>query len=225
MNRPTVTPHHDAPAQRSAPEPMLAATGLACFRGDRQLFRDLDIRVDAGRALQIRGPNGCGKTTLLRILCGLTLPEAGTIRWRGRTLGAHDPEYLGALRYIGHNDGVKLALTPRENLRIAMALETTADEAALERALGDLGLAQFMDVACRTLSAGQRRRVALARLTLGRARLWLLDEPFTALDSTATATVRALIEAHLDGGGCAVLTSHQPIRIDAAVSASIELAP
>lgn len=204
---------------------MLAATGLACFRGDRLLFRDLDIHVDAGRALQIRGPNGCGKTTLLRILCGLTLPEAGTISWCGRALGGHDPEYLRALRYIGHNDGVKLALSPRENLRIAMALETTADEAALERALADLGLAEFMDVACRTLSAGQRRRVALARLTLGGARLWLLDEPFTALDSAATDTVHALIAAHLAGGGCAVLTSHQPIRIAAAVSASVELAP
>ena len=204
---------------------MLAATGLACFRGDRLLFQDLDMRVDAGRALQIRGPNGCGKTTLLRILCGLTLPEAGRISWCGRALGNHDPDYLRALRYIGHSDGVKLALSPRENLRIAMALETTADEAALEGALLALGLGEFMDVACRSLSAGQRRRVALARLTLGGARLWLLDEPFTALDSDATDIVHALIERHLDGGGCAVLTSHQPIRIDAGRSAAIELGP
>ena len=202
---------------------MLAATGLACFRGDRLLFRDLNLGVNAGRALQLRGPNGCGKTTLLRILCGLTAPEDGTIRWRGRVLRSHDPDYLRDLRYIGHSDGVKLALSPRENLRVAMALDTGAEEAALEIALARLDLAHFMDVPCRTLSAGQRRRVGLARLTLGGARLWLLDEPFTALDTSGTDAVRALIEAHLDDGGCAVLTSHQPINIDAARSASIVL--
>jgi heme exporter protein A len=203
---------------------MLAAIDLACFRGDRLLFRDLNVRVDAGQALQVRGPNGCGKTTLLRILCGLTRPEDGTIRWRGRVLHAHDPDYLRELRYIGHSDGVKLMLSPRENLRIAMALEIGADEAALASALARLDLAEFMDVPCRTLSAGQRRRVGLARLTLGGARLWLLDEPFTALDRTGCGVVRALIEAHLDAGGCAVLTSHQPIHLDAGKSISIDLA-
>jgi len=202
---------------------MLAATGLACFRGDRLLFRDLDLTVNGGQALQVRGPNGCGKTTLLRILCGLTSPEDGTIRWRGRILRGHDADYLRELRYIGHNDGVKLMLSPRENLRIAMALDSGADEAALQAALARLDLADFMDVPCRTLSAGQRRRVGLARLTLGGARLWLLDEPFTALDSTGTDTVHALIEAHLDSGGCAVLTSHQSVRLDARKSASIDL--
>ena len=212
------------PAERPAPEPMLAATDLACFRGDRLLFRDLNLRVDAGQALQVRGPNGCGKTTLLRILCGLTTPEDGTIRWRGRVLRGHDPDYLRELRYIGHSDGVKLALSPRENLRIAMALGSGADEAALASALARLDLADFMDVPCRTLSAGQRRRVGLARLTLGGARLWLLDEPFTALDSAGGDVVHALIEAHLVGGGCAVLTSHQAIHLDAGRSTSIDLA-
>lgn len=219
-----MTHAHEAPPRGSAPEPLLAATDLACFRGDRLLFRDLNLSVDAGRALQVRGPNGCGKTTLLRILCGLTRPEGGAIRWRGRLLRSHDPDYLRDLRYIGHSDGVKLVLSPRENLRIAMALEGGADEAALESALARLGLVEFMDVACRTLSAGQRRRVALARLTLGDPHLWFLDEPFTALDRGATDAVRALIEAHLDRGGCAVLTSHQPIRIDAGKSTSIDLA-
>ena len=212
------------PAQGPAPESLLAATGLACFRGDRLLFRDLSLRVNAGQALQVRGPNGCGKTTLLRILCGLTLPEDGTIRWRGRVLRSHDPDYLRELRYIGHSDGVKLALSPRENLAIAMALGSGADQAALEAALARFDLTDFMDVPCRTLSAGQRRRVGLARLTLGGARLWLLDEPFTALDTSGIDAVRALIEAHLDGGGCAVLTSHQAINLDAGRSASIDLA-
>ncbi len=219
-----MTQAHEAPAQGSAPESLLAATGLACFRGDRLLFRDLSLRVNAGQALQVRGPNGCGKTTLLRILCGLTLPEDGTIRWRGRVLRSHDPDYLRELRYIGHSDGVKLALSPRENLAIAMALGSGADEAALEAALARFDLTDFMDVPCRTLSAGQRRRVGLARLTLGGARLWLLDEPFTALDTSGIDAVRALIEAHLDGGGCAVLTSHQAINLDAGRSASIDLA-
>lgn len=218
-----MTHAHEAPAQGPAPESLLAATGLTCLRGDRLLFRDLSLRVNAGQALQVRGPNGCGKTTLLRILCGLTLPEDGTIRWRGRLLRSHDPDYLRELRYIGHSDGVKLALSPRENLAIAMALGSGADQGALEAALARLALGQFMDVPCRALSAGQRRRVGLARLTLGGARLWLLDEPFTALDRSGIDTVRTLIEAHLDGGGCAVLTSHQAINLDAHRSASIEL--
>lgn len=202
---------------------MLVAADLACFRGDRLLFQGLNFSLRAGRALQVRGPNGCGKTTLLRILCGLTEQESGSIHWCGRARARRDPDYLRDLRYIGHNDGVKLELTPRENLRVAMALEGGADEAPLALALARLGLADFMDVACRTLSAGQRRRVGLARLTLGNARLWLLDEPFTALDNAASNAVRALIEEHLDGGGCAVLTSHQPLRIDAGKSASIDL--
>jgi len=202
---------------------MLAVASLACFRGDRLLFRDLDFAVPAGQALQIRGPNGCGKTTLLRILCGLTLAESGRVHWRGRALRPRDPDYLRELRYIGHNDGVKLVLTPRENLRMAMALETVVEEDQLEGALERLGLADFMDVPCRTLSAGQRRRVGLARLTLGNARLWLLDEPFTALDSAGHDTVQALLESHLAAGGCAVLTSHQSIRLAAGRGASIEL--
>lgn len=207
-----------------ATEPLLAATGLACFRGDRLLFEDLNLRVHGGQALQVRGPNGSGKTTLLRILCSLTRPEKGAIHWRGRTVGPRDPDYLRELRYVGHADGVKLVLTPRENLRIAMALETRVDEAALEGALADVALGDFMDVPCRTLSAGQRRRVALARLVLGGPRLWLLDEPFTSLDVDGGDIVRRLIAQHLDGGGCAVLTSHQPVGLDAARTASIDLA-
>jgi len=217
-----LTQVRQAPSRDRAGESLLAATDLTCFRGDRLLFRDLNLHVAAGQALQVVGPNGCGKTTLLRILCGLTRPEDGAIHWRGRRLRGHDPDYLRDLRYIGHNDGVKLVLSPRENLRVAMALDSGADEAAQEAALARLELAHFMDVPCSTLSAGQRRRVGLARLTLGGARLWLLDEPFTALDNAGTATVRALIEDHLHGGGCAVLTSHQSVGIDADKLTSID---
>jgi len=227
---------HATQAPEPADEPILSVSDLACFRGDRLLFGALGFEVRSGKALQVRGPNGCGKTTLLRILCGLTQPESGVIRWCGRTLDARDPEYLRDLRYVGHSDGVKLALTPRENLRTVMALggftansgpnpaQGSARNAEMEAALARLALANFIDVPCRTLSAGQRRRVALARLALGEARLWLLDEPFTALDATGTDVVHTLIDDHLQRGGCAVLTSHQSIRLDAGRCTSVELA-
>lgn len=203
---------------------LVTLDSIAKQYSERLLLDGVNLQINEGDRIGLIGVNGSGKTTLLRILCSLTRPEKGAIHWRGRTVGPRDPDYLRELRYVGHADGVKLVLTPRENLRIAMALETRVDEAALEGALADVALGDFMDVPCRTLSAGQRRRVALARLVLGGPRLWLLDEPFTSLDVHGGDMVRRLIAQHLDGGGCAVLTSHQPVGLDAARTASIDLA-
>lgn len=205
---------------------LIEAAGLSCFRGDRLLFSGLDFALGPGRALHLRGPNGSGKTTLLRVLCGLTLPEAGEIHW----LGEPRPPRTGAvLGYVGHSDGIKLELSPRENLAMARALSGGAPGGApggdIEAALASFGLAGFADVPCRTLSAGQRRRIALARLLLGGARVWILDEPFTALDTRAAATLYALIEGHLAEGGGVLLTSHHPLELDPATSSVLELRP
>ena len=199
---------------------LVEARGLACLRGDRRLFRDLDLELSPGHALHLRGPNGSGKTTLLRILCGLTLPESGEVRWLGEP---RPPRSDTLLAYVGHSDGIKLELSPRENLRVAQALAAGDAQRDLDAALASFGLAGFADVLCRTLSAGQRRRVALSRLLLGGARIWILDEPFTALDTRAAATLYALIESHLAEGGGVVLTSHHPLELDPATSRVLEL--
>ena len=210
------------PTRRSAA--LVEARGVTCLRGDRLLFRDLDLALDPGRVLHLRGPNGSGKTTLLRMLCGLTRPEAGEIRWLGEPRPPRDGALLG---YVGHSDGIKLELSPRENLRVTQALtQASAGDGGpseIDAALASFALGAFADVPCRTLSAGQRRRVALSRLLLGGARIWILDEPFTALDTRAAATLYALVESHLAGGGCVVLTSHHPLELDPATSRVQEL--
>jgi heme exporter protein A len=218
-----LTEAHEELHDATKGEPLLAATGLACFRGDRQLFRDMDVILDEGHVVHIAGPNGSGKTTLLRVLCGLRYADEGEIRWRGEPLEAHHGEFLSELCYVGHSDGVKMELSAAENLRIAAALSARADMDRAREWLASFQLREFADVPCRTLSAGQRRRVALARLALGGARLWVLDEPFTALDKAGGDTFYALLEAHLEGGGAAILTSHQRVELDAGVTSVVEL--
>ena len=158
--------------------------------------------------LEVHGPNGSGKTTLLRILCSLTLPESGELRWRGRALRGQREAYLSALRYIGHQDGVKLVLTVRENLEAAGRLSGGSEvEAALRR----FGLLSVADSPARALSAGQRRRAALARLLLCDAALWILDEPFTSLDEEGTTLMRELLARQVNGGGAVLLSTHRPL--------------
>jgi len=187
---------------------MLEATDLSCVRGERTLFAGFALRIEPGECVQVGGANGAGKTSLLRILCGLLAPAAGDVRWGGRSIRALREDYWGALAYVGHLNGIKDDLTAIENTRFAARL-AGGDPAEAGAALARLGLAGREALPARVLSQGQKRRVALSRLLLApRARLWILDEPFTALDTAGVQTVAAMIDAHCTGGGIAVLTSH-----------------
>ncbi len=194
---------------------LLVAEDLTCIRDDRVLFAGLSLRVAAGEVLQIQGPNGSGKTSLLRILCGLLQREAGSIRFRGEPVDRWDAQLRRQLAYLGHLTGVTPALTAAENLRMFAALHAARLSAA--QALERVGLAGMDDVLARHLSAGQRQRLALCRLLLQRAKLWVLDEPATALDRAGRASVRQLIEAHVQGKGAVILTTHQPLVLEAPV--------
>ena len=204
---------------------MLSTHDLACLRGDRRLFRDLSISLQPGRLLRVEGANGSGKTSLLRLLAGLALPAAGEVRWQGRPIRRQREAYAQALVYLGHLGGLKDELTPLENLRIEAELcGLPAPAAALSAALEHWGLARQAKLPLRVLSAGQKRRAALARLNLAAAPLWILDEPFNALDVDAVAALGRQIEAHLARGGLAVVTSHMALPVAPAQMQSIRLA-
>ncbi|MFQ5487320.1 MAG: cytochrome c biogenesis heme-transporting ATPase CcmA [Gammaproteobacteria bacterium] len=203
---------------------MLEAAGLGAVRGDRRLFSGLNFSLAGGELLYVHGPNGSGKTTLLRLLCGLVMPAEGEVLWQGEGIGALGEDYRRELLYLGHAAALKDDLTGLENLRIAAALTGAAvsESQALE-ALAALGLAGCEDLPVRVLSQGQKRRVALARLQLSRARLWILDEPFTALDKGAVAALEAVLKKHLAGGGIVVLTTHQEVALTAGVAKEIAM--
>ncbi|EYS93403.1 cytochrome C biogenesis protein CcmA [Cupriavidus sp. SK-4] len=189
---------------------MLSANGLAISRAGRPVLRGIDLELAPGGLLQVLGPNGSGKTSLLRVLCGLAMADAGTLHWRGRPVRAADPDYQQALAYVGHTNGIDPELSPAENLRFAARLAgDSADSVA--RALAAQGLERVAHAPARTLSQGQRRRVALARLSLAPRALWLLDEPVTALDADACARFDTQLGAHLAAGGMAVIATHQPL--------------
>lgn len=194
---------------------MLSAHDLACERGERLLFRHLDFELGTGEALLVRGGNGRGKTSLLRILCGLSAPAAGEVRWRGEAIARAREQYGREMAYVGHANGIKDDLTPLENLRLAAALNGRAlGEDAAQAALARVGLARCVDLPARVLSFGQRRRVALAGLATAGALLWILDEPLTGLDVDGVAMVEAMIGDHVRAGGLAIMTTHQPLRLD-----------
>ena len=202
------------PTEHDSANPLLLETvDLSCLRGDRLLFEGLAVQVAAGEVVQIHGPNGSGKTTLLRILCGLQPPAGGHVRWHGRTVTPGAPEMRAGVQYVGHAGGVKLDLTPRENLDVAIALGARPTGTTADAALARLGLRRFRDVPARTLSAGQRQRVALARLLTCAAALWVLDEPFTALDARGVTVVDAMLREHTGAGGGAMITSHHPVAL------------
>lgn len=201
---------------------MLETTALACERGGLRLFADLSFSLAPGGLLRVRGANGSGKTTLLRALAGLTRPAAGAVRWRGN---AAADDFRQEMLFLGHAAAVKDELTVTENLIFSARLSgLTFPEVNVKGALEQLGIARLADLPARYLSQGQRRRAALARLALSSAvPLWLLDEPFAALDGAGIGQVSALCAAHLASGGMLVLTSHQDVAIASAAAQSIEL--
>ena len=192
---------------------MLQAVNLECVRGQRTLFTGLSFDVEPGQLFWVAGPNGSGKTSLLRILCTLLPAEAGQVRWGGTDVRKLGEAFAADLLYIGHAPAVKDDLTARENLRFALAQHgMEASDGQLERALARFGLAGREDLPARVLSQGQRRRVGLSRLVFGAAqRLWILDEPLAALDAAAVELVRAELAAHLARDGVVVLTTHQGV--------------
>lgn len=193
---------------------MLKVSGLACSRGERTLFSALDFSLDAGEWLHVQGANGAGKTSLMRVLVGLAPADAGEIAWRGTPVREQRDAFHGDLLYLGHHAAVKEELTPLENLRLAAALDgARLDDRAALTALQRMGLRGREDLPVRVLSAGQKRRVLLARLLTRKAALWVLDEAFNALDVEAVKLLGGLIGEHLAGGGLAVLTSHQPLPL------------
>jgi heme exporter protein A len=177
------------------------------------LFERLELRLVPGEMLQVAGPNGSGKTSLLRLLAGLMQPTAGEIRLNGRPLAAQRTELARNLLWIGHAAGIKGLLTAEENLTWLCALHQPAKREAIWQALEAVGLHGFEDVPCHTLSAGQQRRVALARLYLPSPPLWVLDEPFTALDKTAVAQLENHLAGHCEQGGMVVLTTHHELTV------------
>jgi heme exporter protein A len=193
------------------PIPVLEASALACERDWRMLFENLELRVTAGDMLQISGPNGSGKTSLLRLLSGLMQPTSGYVLFDGQPLNQQKSQLANNLLWIGHAAGIKDLLTPVENLTWLCALHTGADTQAIWQALDAVGLRGFEDVPCHTLSAGQKRRVALARLYLPGPALWILDEPFTALDKQGVAQLEQHLAEHCEQGGAVVLTTHHTL--------------
>jgi heme exporter protein A len=204
---------------------ILEVANLRCVRGERQLFSDLNFSLSPGNALQLSGPNGSGKTSLLRIVCGLLAPTEGEVRWLGSNIRSLGEEYSQSLSYIGHRNGVKEELNATENLRIAnglagISLAPTAVKAALEK----IGLGGREKLPARLLSEGQQRRLALGRLLTARTKLWVLDEVLTSLDRAAVALIQTLIGEHLQNGGMAIIATHQELDLSAGSLQRLELA-
>lgn len=192
--------------------PVLECLDIAFERDYMPIFSGLSFTLQCGQILRVSGANGSGKTTLLRILATSLITSAGRVLWNGSDLDGRRAEYRFDMLYLGHQPGVKAALTPRENLAWLRPLHPKAGQ-DISRALTAVGLAGLEDVPCHTLSAGQLRRVALARLHLSDATLWILDEPFTAIDQDGVARLETLVQAHAQRGGAVVFTTHQNPRM------------
>lgn len=193
---------------------MLEARALTCVRGDRQLFSSLNLAISLGECLHVRGENGVGKTSLLRLLTGLSQPESGEVLWSGMSISKEPSTYHRELLFLGHRDALKEDLTALENLQLYATLDDV--QLPVDKALGALwrfGLRgrEYLPVNC--LSAGQKRRVLMARMLTRQAKLWILDEPFNALDTHAVQALQGLIAEHIEQGGLVVLTSHQAVSL------------
>jgi len=205
---------------------MLEAVNLGCIRGDRRLFKSLNFSIQPSELIELRGANGSGKTSLLRILCGLAGPAEGEVRWNGKNIRSLGEEYSGAVSYLAHQNGVKDELSAIENLRIACGVSGNGlSKADAQTVLEQVGLSRQQNLPARSLSAGQKRRVALARLLRSSATLWLLDEVLTSLDDKAITLSRQFIGDHLRKGGLAIIATHQELDLAAERIQQIELSP
>lgn len=192
---------------------LLSANAVALLRGDRLLFQAVSFSLRAGEALLIEGANGCGKTSLLRVVAGLVHPDEGEVRWRGTSIQRQRQAYCGELAWYGHVSGCKRDLSLLENLRFERSLRPQS-ATSLETVVQRLGLTRLTGLPVRVLSAGQQRRVALARLLLSAAPLWLLDEPFTNLDKDGQQLVTEMVGEHIAGGGVSVIATHHGMALD-----------
>ena len=188
------------------------------------MLRGLSADVSAGQVVHVAGPNGAGKTTLLRVFAGLLAPEQGSVNWQGRPIAADFDSYAAVLAYLGHSDALKADFSAQENLAHEVGLRRAVTTAELEQALARVGVAACRDLPARVLSAGQRRRLAMARVMMSAAPLWILDEPFTNLDHTGVLLLSGIIAEHADAGGAAIIASHQPPVIPQHSVSCVELA-
>jgi heme exporter protein A len=195
------------------PDVQFSAVDLECVRGFHSLFSDLDFSVGKGTALQIEGANGSGKTSLLRILCGLSLAETGEIFWNGVSIKKCAAEFRGCLGYLGHKPGLKPDLTPTENLQALGRLNQVNNPQYLQQILQNFAIGRRQNRPCRQLSAGQNQRIGIARVVLSDSPLWILDEPVTSLDTAGIDLVTVAMQQHLQNGGLIIFTSHQTIDI------------
>lgn len=194
---------------------MLEIQSLECVRDDRLLFSELSFSVADAEVLQIEGPNGSGKTSLLRIICGLRLPEAGQVKWQGESIASNREDYYANMVYIGHLPCIKADLTVLENVRSLLDTRSLAlSNTIIEAALAKVGLVSYEDVLGKALSSGQRRRILLAFVELAQAKLWILDEPLTALDVQGVTLMESMILEHRQAGGSVVFTTHHGLQLD-----------
>ncbi|MEI8402593.1 MAG: cytochrome c biogenesis heme-transporting ATPase CcmA [Alcaligenaceae bacterium] len=198
----------------NARAPVLSATDLLCIRGVQTLFREIEFSIDGGQWLHVKGDNGAGKTSLLRMIVGLARPEEGLILWNAQPIETCTEQYYRDLHYLGHQSCLKDELSAFENIRLASAIAGHAlEREAVEKALDLFGLRGQLNQHVGQLSAGQKRRVCLARLRVQQASLWVLDEPFASLDQNAIEVLTATLLTHLNHGGLLVMTSHQTIGL------------
>jgi len=205
---------------------MLEVLKLGCIRGDRRLFSDLSFSAGAGELIELRGPNGSGKTSLLRILCGLSSPASGQVRWNGKNIRSLGEEYFRDVAYLAHQNAVKDELSALENLRIATGVAgNPLPKAQAQEVLERIGLKDRQHLPARVLSAGQRRRLAVARLLTIKATLWILDEVLTSLDDAAVRLSREFISDHIKNGGIAIVATHQDLNLSVERMQRIQLSP